>query len=109
MVKDEYLFEKMPEDYEPLPEWALAKANGNYTRIRAALPTKDGRITGNAVVVRLEKMREGIKIYLVVTDAGNVMRMTESEMRERFHPPQLIMKEFLPEHKRAIQRTDRDV
>lgn len=77
----------IPDDY-PLPEWAISYAT-SYMEVGAALPTKDGRRTGNATIVSLENSPIG-QLAVVVTDAGNEMRLTELELAELFHPPIFI-------------------
>lgn len=88
-----------------MPEWAKAKALGDYTLPNAALPTKDGRRTGNAVTIGLsDRQWEGMAtIYLIVTDAGNILRCTQNEMKELFHPPEYVMAALLPAHIKALQ------
>ena len=89
-----------------MPEWAKAKALGNYTLPNAALPTCDGRKTKNAVLVGLSDRQwpEMATIYLIVTDAGNILRCTENKMKELFHPPEWVMTNLLPSHIQALQQ-----
>lgn len=89
---------------DQLPEWAEMKAHGNYKHIRAALPTRDGRKTGNAVNAGVHRNPDHLlpTVYYVVTDAGNIIRATENEMKELFHPPEYVMKHFLPAHIEAL-------
>lgn len=84
-----------------LPEWAEGLAEGDYTKPMASLPTKDGRCTGNATMIRSE-MRHGFLCYLVITDAGNIIWCVESELKELFHPPTYTMKELLPTPAKAL-------
>jgi hypothetical protein len=95
------------EDIEAfeLPQWAAHKANGDYTMPNASLPTKDGRVAGNAVMIGLsDKQWEGLPVvYKVITDAGNIMRMTEQEMKSVFHPPEYCMIELMPAHYEALR------
>ena len=88
-----------------MPEWAKAKAEGDYTLPNAALPTKDGRRTGNSVTIGLSDRQwpDMAIIYLVVTDAGNILRLTENEMKEYFHPPEYVMTDLLPAHIKALK------
>lgn len=94
---------------EPLPEWALTFAKDYETQF-AALPTRDGRVTGNGVVVDFIQ-----RIYFygttyqsqemltkVVTDAGNIIFCTGKELRELFHPPKWVMRNLLPAHVQAL-------
>lgn len=88
-----------------MPEWAKAKAEGDYTLPNAALPTKDGRRVGNSVTIGLSDRQwpEMATIYKVVTDAGNILRLTENEMKSYFHPPKYVMTNLLPAHIKALE------
>ena len=92
----------------PLPEWAEIKAHGNYKHIRCALPTRDGRRTGNAVNAGTYRNADDLLpvVYNVVTDAGNVIHCTENEMKELFYPPEYVMKDLLPAHEEALREHD---
>ena len=87
-----------------LPDWASKKANGDYTLPNASLQTRDGRRTGNAILIGLSdrQWEACATTYLVVTDAGNIMRLTLDEMKEYFHPPEYVMKTLLPAHITAL-------
>ena len=85
-----------------LPPWARCLANEDYTLPNAALPTRDGRRTGNAVNVGGIISLNPDPTFLVVTDAGNLIRCTLNEMKELFHPPQYVMENLLPAHKEAL-------
>lgn len=89
----------------PMPDWAKAKANEDYTFPNASLPTRDGRATGNAVVIGLsERQWENSDLtYKIVTDAGNILRLTESEMKQLFYPPEWVMKNLLITHLKALE------
>ena len=76
-------------DY-PLPEWAERFSDGNYMEVGAQLPTRDGRRVGNAFVQGVLQDEQFGKLAVVVTDAGNVVRYTEEELRTAFYPPQYI-------------------
>lgn len=88
-----------------MPEWASGHAGGNYTALHAALPTKDGRRTGNAVMVGLSdrQWEQAAITYKVVTDAGNILRVNENELKELFHPPEYLMRTLLPAHIKALE------
>lgn len=79
-----------------LPDWAIAKANGKLV-VGASLPTKDGRRTGNAVVATTIDADEAYatcpKLYVVVTDMGNMMTLTEDEVSELFYEPTYVRHE----------------
>ena len=88
-----------------MPEWAKAKAEGDYTLPNAALPTRDGRRTGNAVTIGLSdrQWKDCDTTYMVITDAGNILRVTENEMKFYFHPPEYVMTDLLPAHINALK------
>lgn len=93
--------DQIQEWEDQLPEWATAHARGDYTLKNCALPTKDGRITGNAVNVGSE-MRHSHLCYKVITDAGNILFLVQSEMEHMFHPPEFIMRDLLVTHHKAL-------
>jgi hypothetical protein len=73
-----------------LPEWATARASG--LELGAMLPTRDGRRTGNAHIIRISpapKGRMGLQ-YLILTDAGNTFVMSEPEILSQYYPPQWV-------------------
>jgi hypothetical protein len=90
---------------EWLPEWAKSVANGDYTLPNAALQTRDGRRSGNAVLVGLSELQwDSVKLtYLVVTDAGNIMHLNLNELKELFYPPEWVMEKLLPAHIAGIE------
>lgn len=69
-----------------LPPWAIGEALGDYTLPGALLPTRDGRRTGNAILVK--EKRHGT--FFVVTDSGNYLLMTLEEMKQLFYPPKWV-------------------
>lgn len=79
---------------EPLPEWAVRRATGDYFEQCAALPTRDGRRTGNATVISVDN-----GVALVRTDAGNEMRLTQNELEELFWPPVFVQARPVQDHK----------
>lgn len=86
----------MDDDFEfpdILPEWAeeFHPSEGKH-QIGAQLATKDGRVTGNGVIFCAVpwKFCPELYLFLVVTDAGNVLTLTEAELNSLFHWPQYI-------------------
>lgn len=86
------LKEMLPEDEEylqqVLPDWAESYSPDGILRPGRQLCTKDGRRLGNAFITREAGMVAAIisiPIWEVVTDAGNVMKMTAQEIRELFY------------------------
>lgn len=91
----------------PLPQWAVAHiTDGSYLHVRAALPTRDGRRCGNAVVTVIYPMpvHHLDPVVEVITDAGHRMVLTKNELEELFYPPRWIMSEFLPAHQATMDR-----
>lgn len=87
----------------PLPDWAIGR-NWAYELVPGAqLMTKDGRITGNAHVLRLTE-RSGISyretLYDCITDAGSYM----SSMSEREIEHQYWIGDFISDPKTLIAR-----
>lgn len=72
-----------------LPHWATGKIDGKLC-IGAQLPTRDGRFAGNACIVG-RAFAFGEPHWLVLTDAGNMMRLNDSEVASSFYPPQWVM------------------
>lgn len=70
------------QHHGPRPSWARGLADG-YMCLGAALPTRDGRRTGNATLVSVNP--DGTA--KVLTDAGNRMVLTHRELEELFHEP----------------------
>lgn len=75
------------DDY--LPPWAIGVTNEPV--VGAQLCTRDGRRVGNAVVVGPKVSEYGFEFLTVLTDAGNMMKLTESEISELFWPPHWLM------------------
>lgn len=100
---------QLSQEYEEtwMPEWAIGLTDGLYTDIHAQLPTKDGWRTGNAVSLGTEE-KKGILYIKIVTDAGNILFLTQNEVEELFHPPRYIMASLLPAHKQAIMDEKKD-
>ncbi|MBK1711269.1 hypothetical protein [Rubrivivax gelatinosus] len=71
------------------PEWVAGMTN-DWTAIGAQLCTKDGRVTGNAVVTG-SKEANGTPFYSVVTDVGTQLHLSEQELKSRFHQPRFTM------------------
>lgn len=76
---------------ESLPHWAVGTTPGVLC-IGAQLPTKDGRVTGNAHIVQIDVPPRGVlgPVYTILTDAGNTARMSKAEVYESFHRPHYI-------------------
>lgn len=95
-------FNKMVEILA-LPGWAVGLTD-QYMTLGAQLCTRDGRRTGNAVVVDIEarplflalmgtvfKVEDGFKVAIVLTDMGNQMTLNEAELAEMFYQPKYII------------------
>ena len=68
---------------DQLPEWAVALSNGEL-QVGVQLCTKDGRIVGNGFVIDVWDS-ELFDLWIVMTDAGNTMRLTTEELTGYFH------------------------
>lgn len=82
----------LPEDkrylQQVLPDWAESYSPDGILCPGRQLCTKDGRRLGNAFITReLEPIPTLVLVAMweVVTDAGNVMKMTAQEIRELFY------------------------
>ncbi len=78
---------------EFMPHWAIGEANG-VLQVGAQLCTRDGRKTGNGVIVSAEEYQfRGYKdiLFKVLTDAGNTLTLNTAEVFELFYPPEYLM------------------
>lgn len=86
---------------EALPEWALSVVPEGSIHIMQGALTRDGRRTGNAVITDIAIYNDCIRIT-VVTESGNIVRLSAVEFHEQFWTGKWIMKEFpTTESKRA--------
>lgn len=86
------LKELLPEDkqylQQVLPDWAESYSPDGILCPGRQLCTKDGRRLGNGFITReLEPIPTLVllAVWEVVTDAGNVLKMTSEEIRELFY------------------------
>lgn len=84
--------QKEIEMEELLPEWA-SRTTDEF-ELYAILPTKDGRVIGNAFIDSLEETEHGT-LFSVTTDIGNKTKLFITELREWFHTPKYIRKNEL--------------
>jgi hypothetical protein len=82
--------EEKDEYQDLLPHWATGFAGGVWQK-GAQLQTRDGRNTGNAVILSSEIERHGHKYWPVLTDAGTEINFTTRELEDLFWPPQWLM------------------
>lgn len=103
MYRDWRENKQLSQEYEEnwLPAWAIGRTDGQYTDMHAQLSTKNGMKIGNAVSLGLEE-NQGISFIKIVTDSGNLLLLTQSEVEDLFYPPQFIMGSLLPAHKQAL-------
>jgi hypothetical protein len=67
-----------------MPRWAVDVNRSYEVVVGAQLCTKDGRRMGNAhVISKAHKFEDDY--FMVLTDAGNKVNMTEKEIRSTFH------------------------
>lgn len=79
-----------PLSVQPMPAWAIKRAAG--LEAGAQLPTRDGRVTGNAHIVDIRpapRGRMGLE-FLILTDAGNSFVMSEAEIHAQYYPPEWV-------------------
>lgn len=83
--------ELIAEAESQLPEWAISRARGQLVE-GAQLPTRDGRRMGNAHILKIVPGIAGVPSlnYLILTDAGNTMVMSENELEAQFYPPEYV-------------------
>lgn len=79
---------------EPLPEWAVARTDGELV-IGAQMCTRDGRRIGNGLIVNIvdvsyEEQDVSYTAYIIETDMKNTVSLTKSEVEEFFYPPRFI-------------------
>lgn len=93
---------------DPLPYWAETEiTDRSYLHLRASLPTRDGRRCGNAVILEIGKSTyTGQPLIIVCTDAGNVLKLSENELKELFHPPRWTMTHLMSAHQQAAREID---
>ena len=89
----------------PLPEWAIGRNWAYELQPGAQLMTKDGRVTGNAHVIRVKEggiIRDGNPdlLYDCITDAGSYM----GSMSERDINHQYWVGDFISDPKTLIAR-----
>lgn len=82
---EELMLQREALEYPLLPEWAIGFAKGKYNTPGAQLCTRDGRRLGNAFIMSIDDN------YHVMTDIGNVLVLTENEVKEAFYPPRYYM------------------
>lgn len=78
---------------EPLPHWATRRAHGELC-VGAQLCTRDGRKTGNAVIVDVTQgslTDPPRPIYVVITDSGTRLILLGSEVEWLYYPPEYVM------------------
>lgn len=87
----------LDEASESTPPWATRQATGSYFEPGALLPTRDGRVTSNAVVVSADytspedvSTQTPSRIH-VITDSGYRIVLTADDVRERYHEPSWII------------------
>ena len=70
-------------------DWIVGTTDGKL-QVGAQLCTLDGRRIGNGFIINIIDHGLLENIYIVLTDAGNVIRFTKCEIMEVYHPPQFL-------------------
>lgn len=89
-------------DPSPLPAWA-DKFLGGHIEQYAQLATRDGRFTGNGVVVEVHEetyLDVTRRFYTVLTDFGNLIEISDSAIERQFYPPKWRMRKELVDFRR---------
>lgn len=79
------LLEEMTKAFS-LPYWAESKLRGEWVQF-AQLQTRDGRRMGNAVILAVETVEwdgQPVELHTIITDFGNVLKLTERELMGQF-------------------------
>lgn len=90
-----------------LPEWAHAYSEGTLCP-SAQLCTRDGRVTGNGVLMWWAISNE-MPAAVVATDAGNVILVTAEEIAEMFYPTEYLMRKPLYAHIAGVAASGIDI
>lgn len=78
-----------------LPEWAQAKADPNIIEGMQQLYTRDSERCGNATIVEIKYLLIFDEVqFIVATDAGTIMKLTQTELHELFILGKYILKDF---------------
>lgn len=87
-----------PQDQlHELPPHAVSRTNGEL-KVGAELHTKDGRVIGNAVAINkymrteYEPIEFSQEVWVVMTDIGQTMEMTEKVLLEKFWVGEYVLK-----------------
>lgn len=87
LSEEEMIKRSLPSDTVLFPPWAIGLLEGEDSYVLGAqLCTRDGRKTGNAVIVDV-----GVEGFEVLTDMGTTLRFNEAELKSLFHPPKYYM------------------
>lgn len=89
-------------DASPLPAWA-DKFLGGHIEQYAQLSTRDGRLTGNGIVVEVHEetyLDLPQRYFTVLTDFGNMIQVSEFQVERQFYPPVFRMRKELVDFRR---------
>ena len=92
--------EPVEEIEEPLPSWASSLVPKGRIISGQQVLTKDGRVTGNGVIFQIDVRQQydasGIwnTIFHIITDAGNIIRLTQRELFDQYHLGKFHMVEY---------------
>lgn len=69
-----------------VPDWAISADDAGTLVVGRQLCTRDGRRCGNAHILEVTPNGiSGLTWYRVITDAGTLMNLAQSEVHELFH------------------------
>ena len=85
---------------EPLPSWASSLVPKGRIISGQQVLTKDGRVTGNGVIFQIDVRQQNDDseiwntIFHIITDAGNIIKLTQRELFDQYHLGEFLMIEY---------------
>lgn len=87
----------------PLPEWAVALAPEDKLVHGHQLFTLNGSVSGNGTLVDIYlDLVQGHPVFVVITDAGNLTRLSQTELSKQYRAGQFIMADLPTTEARKI-------
>lgn len=94
--------ETAPLGQGPLPLWADKHLGGEY-ELYAQLATRDGRRFGNGIIIEVQDETYNDvahRVFVILTDFGNRVALSESQVERLFHYPEFRMRKELVDFRR---------